>query len=95
MDAEILQKALNEIMACKTCNGSASIQENRNFHESLGTKLVLRCTSVTRKSYQINTRTWYDSIRKRGKCIPKTIYNIKSRQTCKLCNLGKKYRKVS
>ena len=67
MDAEILEIALNEIMAC---NRSVAILENRNFHEGLGSKLVLRCnssryTSETsfhsthknekRKSYQINT----------------------------------------
>ena len=69
MDAEILEKALNEIMVSKTCNGSVSMQENRNSCEGLGTKQVLRCnnsryTSETsfhsthknesRKSYQIN-----------------------------------------
>ena len=30
MDAEILEKALNEIMVCKNCKGSVSILENRN-----------------------------------------------------------------
>ena len=38
-------------MVYKTCNGSVSILENRNYHEGLVTKLVLRwnnsrCTSV-------------------------------------------------
>ena len=70
MDAEILEKTLNEIMLCKTCDGSVSILEMRNCHEGLGAKLVMRCnynrcTSVIRfhsthkneskKSYQINT----------------------------------------
>ena len=45
MDAEILEKALNEIMVCKTCNGSVSVMENRNCHEVFGTKLVLRCNN--------------------------------------------------
>ena len=45
MDAEILEKALNEIMVCKTCNGSFSIKENSNCHECLGNKLVLRCNN--------------------------------------------------
>ena len=45
MDAEILEKALNEIIACKTCNRLVSILENRNCHEGLGTKLVLRCNN--------------------------------------------------
>ena len=42
MDAETVGKALNEIMVYKTCNGSVSILENRNCHEGLVTKLVLR-----------------------------------------------------
>ena len=69
-DEEILVKAHSQIILCKTCNGSVSILENRNCHEVLCTKLVLRynksrCTSETsshithknesRKSYQINT----------------------------------------
>ena len=70
MDAGILEKALNETMVCKTC-GTVSIMENRNCHESLGTKLVLRCNNSRyksetsffhsthknkcRKTYQINT----------------------------------------
>ena len=45
MDAEILEKVLNEIMVCKTCNGSVSIIKNRNCHECLGAKLVLRCNN--------------------------------------------------
>ena len=45
MDAEILGKSLNEIMVCATCNGSVSIMENRNSHEGLSTKLVLRCNN--------------------------------------------------
>ena len=40
MDAEIIEKALNEIMVCKTCNRSVSILENKNCHEGLGIKLV-------------------------------------------------------
>ena len=40
INAEILEKSLNEIMVCKTCKGSVSILENRNCHEGLGTKLV-------------------------------------------------------
>ena len=56
-------------MVCKT-GGSVSIMENRNCHECLGTKLVLRCNNSRQKSeanfhsthknecrqaYQINT----------------------------------------
>ena len=43
MDAEILEKALNEIKVI--CNGSVLILENRNIHEGLGTKLILRCNN--------------------------------------------------
>ena len=66
MNTGILEEALNEVM---TCNGSGSILENRNCHESLGAKLVLRCNNSrytsdtsfcsahkyeTRMSYEIN-----------------------------------------
>ena len=62
-------------MVCKACNGSVSILKNRNCHEDLGTKLVLRCNSSrwtserifhslhkneSRKSYQINTISLLD-----------------------------------
>ena len=75
MGAEILEKALNEIMVCKTCNGSVSVPENRSYHEGLGTKLVLRCNSN-----RYTSETGFHS-----------TYQNKSRKSCQintLCTLG-------
>ena len=75
MDVEILEKALNEIMVCKTFNGSVSILKNRNCYEGLGTKLVLRCNNSRRTS-----ETSFHSIHKNE--------SRKSNQTNALKTLG-------
>ena len=44
------EKALNEILVGKACNGLVSVLENRNCNEGLGTKPILRCNGSRRKS---------------------------------------------
>ena len=40
MDIALLEKGINEMLSCKSCNSSISILENKNCREGLGTKLV-------------------------------------------------------
>ena len=54
MNGEILKKALNETMVCKTRNGSVSILTKKNCHEWLSTKLVLRYTFFYKKNSHKN-----------------------------------------
>ena len=43
---------------------------------------------------QYTQYTWYQGVKKREKCSAKTACNIKSRQTCKSCNLSKNTKKL-